>query len=355
MLPHAGGSHPSRIDDLITGRLLARIERLDLRSRRVFAGKLQGERRSKRRGRSVEFDDYRLYTPGDDLRFIDWNVYARFDRLFIKLFLEEEDLALHLAIDASASMDAGVPDKLVFTARLALALACIGLVQNNRVGLTIFGLPSGHPAAPRGIATLPDLRGRRNIQPIGHFLLDTLWPAGRTATPQALRASETSFNDALTTIARLRVGKGVMILLSDFFVPPHPGAEPADARSSSRPADHDLLPPSGYERGLRALAAAGGYDTFCLQVLSPGELEPEREADRGLAGDLRLTDIESGAHAEVTLTPALIRAYKQRLENYCAALHSFALAREMTHLLIRSDADLESLILDTLRRQGLVG
>lgn len=355
MLPRAGGAHPSRIDDLIAGRLLARLERLDLRSRRVFAGKLQGERRSKRRGRSVEFDDYRLYTPGDDLRFIDWNVYARFDRLFIKLFLEEEDLALHIVLDASASMDTGQPNKLEFAARLALALACVGLVQNNRVGLTILGLPSGHPVASRGMATIPDLRGRRNIRRLGQFLLDTLWSADHNPAPSAPRAGESSFSDALTTLARHRAGKGVMVLLSDFFVPPDPGDEPAKPRSSPRPADPAFIPTGGYERGLRALAAAGGYDTFCLQVLSPGELEPERESERGLSGDLRLTDIESGAAVEVTLTPALIRAYKRRLAGYCDALHSFALAREMTHLLIRSDEDLESLMLDTLRRQGLVG
>ena len=100
---------PEGIESLLDGRFMARLERFDLRTRKVFPGKLQGERRSKKRGQSVEFEDFRNYVPGDDLRFIDWNVFARLDRLFIKIFQEEEDLALHLAIDASVSMDAGAP------------------------------------------------------------------------------------------------------------------------------------------------------------------------------------------------------------------------------------------------------
>jgi uncharacterized protein (DUF58 family) len=328
MLPGQTNTRPTKLEDLIDGRLLARIERLDVRSRRVFSGKLQGERRSKRRGRSVEFDDYRVYTPGDDLRFIDWNVYARFDRLFIKMFLEEEDLALHVVIDASASMRTGVPDKLLAAARIAMALVCIGLTQNNRVGVTVFGLPEGQEGASAGMARLGDLRGRRNIRRVGQFLLDTLWAEERSS---ASRTGAGSFSESLRTIARLRVGKGVMMLLSDF------------------------LAPDGYEPGLKALAAAGGYDTYCVQILSPGELEPEKESERGLSGDLRLTDVESGHATEVTMSPALVKRYKERLAQYCEGLDSFCAAREMRRLLVRSDADIEALMIDTMRRAGVVG
>ena len=103
----------------------------------------------------------------------------------------------------------------------------------------------------------------------------------------------------------------------------------------------DFLIEGGYDAGLRALAAAGGYDTYCLQVLSPGEVDPGRELGAGVTADLRLTDIETGRGAEITLTGALIKKYKQRLESYCAELRSFCLAREMTHLLVRSDAELD--------------
>src|SRR6187431_1358285 len=96
---------------LLNPQLLAQLERLELVSRKIFRGRMKGERRSKRKGQSVEFADFRNYTPGDDLRFIDWNLYARLDRLFIKLFLEEEDLHVHLLVDAGPSMDFGEPTK----------------------------------------------------------------------------------------------------------------------------------------------------------------------------------------------------------------------------------------------------
>lgn len=325
---------PSRIDDLLDPKLVARLDKLDYRTRRLFAGKLQGERRSKKRGQSVEFDDYRDYVPGDDLRFIDWNVYARFDRLFIKLFLEEEDLAVHIAVDASRSMEAGEPSKLMYAARLAMALAYIGLVSNNRVGMSIIGAPRpvGSDGTVRSaIARLPDLRGRHHLPRLAGFIADSMWPEGRRSSGEGA-----PFSESVSNIARARVGKGVMALISDFLIDPAQG---------------------GYEPGLRALSAAGGggYDTYCLQVLAPGEVEPEREAESGMTGDVRLVDAETGRAAEITLTAALIKNYKQRLEQYCAALHSFCLARRMAHILVRSDAPLEPLILETFRRAGMVG
>jgi len=328
---------PSRPEELLDSSLISRLDRLDVRSAKWFPGKLQGERRSKKRGQSVEFDDYRNYVAGDDLRFIDWNVYARFDRFFIKLFLEEEDLALHIALDASPSMRTGEPDKLVFGARLAAALSYVGLVRNNRVGLSIFGAPGS-----RGVARLPDTRGRHNVRRAAQFILDHAWiRADRGSAepevvlePEAASGQPATFNEALTTIARLRVGKGVMVVISDFLIP------------------------EGYHAGLRNLAAAGGYDTYCIQVLSPGEIEPEKETGAGaggITGDLRLTDVETGHAAEVTVTAPLIKKYKERLARYCAELNSFCLAREMTHVLVRSDTPLETLLLETLRKRGMLG
>lgn len=126
---------PARVDELIDSKLMARLDVLDVVSRKVFLGKVQGERRSRRRGVSVEFADYRHYAHGDDLRFVDWNVYARLDRLFLKIFLEEEDLSLVIAIDSSASMNWGNPNKFLFCLKLAMALGYIGLVNHNRVSL----------------------------------------------------------------------------------------------------------------------------------------------------------------------------------------------------------------------------
>src|ERR1700683_4127375 len=120
---------------LLAPDFMARLDQLDILSRKLRAGKLKGERRSKRRGQSVEFADYRDYSVGDDLRFIDWNIYARLDRLFLKLFLEEEDLSLYILLDVSKSCDYGTPNKAHYMKQVAAALGYIGLVNYNRVHL----------------------------------------------------------------------------------------------------------------------------------------------------------------------------------------------------------------------------
>jgi uncharacterized protein (DUF58 family) len=297
---------PRRIDELISSELMARLDQVDVTSRKIFAGKLQGERRSKKKGQSVEFADYRQYAHGDDLRFVDWNVYARLDRLFIKMFLEEEDLSVILAVDASTSMDWGNPSKFVFAQRLAMALGYVGLVNHNRVSLYAFN--------SEGLRPLPSLRGRRRTQEMGAWLLK-LEPRG-----------ESRFEEAMRGIALTRQGKGVMIILSDFMFK------------------------EGYDKGLRYLAG-GGFDTFCIQTLSPEEIDPGKH---GLTGDLRLTDIEDDDVAEVTVTPALLRRYKDNLDAYCGKLRDFCVRRGMMHMTISTDTDMSALLLDYLRKRGLL-
>jgi uncharacterized protein (DUF58 family) len=297
---------PKRIDDLIDSRLMAKLDQLDVVSRKIFAGKLQGERRSKRRGVSVEFADYRHYAHGDDLRFVDWNIYARLDRLFLKMFLEEEDLSLVLVIDGSASMDWGEPNKFIYCQRLAMALGYIGLVNQNRVTLCTF--------TEGRLQRLPGLRGRRRVKEMGAWILDQA-PGG-----------DSRFNDAMRALALSRQGKGVMIIMSDFLFK------------------------EGYEKGLRYLAG-GGYDTFAIQVLSPAEIDPGRH---GLAGDLRLVDVEDEDSAEVTVSAALLKRYKENLDAYCGKLREFCVRRGMMHLTIDTSTSLEALLLDYLRRRGLL-
>lgn len=345
---------PETAESLLGPSLASQLDRLDVRSKRLFAGKLPGERRSKKRGQSVEFAEHRQYADGDDLRFIDWNVYARLDRLFVKLFMEEEDLALHVVVDASASMDTpaeielptgagsaasgsiGINKKL-FAARIASALGYIGLTKQNRVGLTVFGTPGRDRPS-----VLPDARGRSSAQRLVRFVIDNAWPESTASSgPDAAMApgEANSLNSALNLVARSRVGKGVLVVLSDFFTPAA----------------------AGYEPGLRSIAAvagAGGFDVYCLQVLSPGELQPELLAQNALdalSGDVRLTDSESGRSSEVTITAPLIREYKRRLAHYCEGLESFCEAREMHFARLVSDADPAMVIAQTLRRLGMVG
>lgn len=297
---------PRKVDDLIDSRLMGKLDQLDVISRKIFAGKIQGERRSKRRGVSVEFADYRHYTHGDDLRFVDWNIYARMDKLFLKIFLEEEDLSLILVIDGSASMDWGEPNKFIFCQRLAMALGYIGLVNHNRV--TICSFAGGQ------LNRLPGLRGRRRVQEMGAWILNQQ-PGGPSR-----------FDDSMRTLALNRQGKGVIVILSDFMFK------------------------EGYEKGLRYLAG-GGYDTFLMQVLSPEEVDP---AKHGMTGDLRLTDIEDEDVAEVTVSAALLKRYKENLDAYCGKLRDFAVRRNIMHLTIDTGMSIETLLLDYLRRRGLL-
>src|SRR5215510_9492185 len=137
--------------ELLPPDLLAKLERLELVTRKIFRGRMKGERRSKRKGQSVEFADFRNYVPGDDLRQLDWNLYARLDKLIIKLFLEEEDLHFYALIDASMSMDFGDPTKLAYAKQLAAALGFIGLVRADRVRIETLGQkPSQRGAVLRG-------------------------------------------------------------------------------------------------------------------------------------------------------------------------------------------------------------
>src|ERR671913_1796664 len=158
---------------LLSPEFMARLDQLDVMSRKMLAGKMKGERRSKRRGQSVEFADYRNYVIGDDLRFIDWNIYARLDKLFLKLFLEEEDLSLYVLLDVSKSCDYGDPNKSLYIKRVAAALGYIGLVNYNRV--TIAAVADGVVAdtgAMRGrrkVAQMIDFIGKLKPQGSSHF------------------------------------------------------------------------------------------------------------------------------------------------------------------------------------------
>ena len=312
---------PTSVDDLIDAKLIGGLGRLDFTSKKIFAGKLQGERRSKKRGESVEFADHRPYVIGDDMRHIDWNIYGRLDRLFLKLFLEEEDLSLHIVIDATASADCGEPAKFLYMQRVAMALAYIGLVNLNRVAVTSIGgritsADENPETEPDLIHSIRDLRGRRRTSDISRFLC-ALTPYGAS-----------DFREAATRIALSRRGKGVMVVLSDFFFK------------------------EGYETGLRLLVGRG-YDLHAVQILSPQELQPEGPG--GIAGDLRLTDIEDGDTADVTISAPLLKRYKRNLAAYCDELNTFCARREITQMTIRTDTPIDTLFLEYFRRRGLVG
>jgi len=321
MLRTAATTRPRSIDDLLTPELISKIEPLDIASKKVFFGKAQGERRSKKRGESVEFADHRPYVIGDDTRHIDWNIFGRLDKLFLKLFLEEEDLSLHVVLDCSESSDCGEPSKFQFMQRAAMAISYVGLVNLNRVAATAMGGYVETPAGEEGVkaaglgldvsSSIRDLRGRRRVHDLSRWIC-SLRPAGTF-----------SFREAAERIARSRRGKGVMLVFSDFFFK------------------------DGFESGLKLLVGRG-YDVFCIQVLSPQEVEPP------LTGDLRLKDVEDGDSAEVTISAPLLKRYKANLAAYCDSLRDFCARREMSLLTVKSDTPIDTLILDYLRKRGVV-
>lgn len=289
---------------LLDPQFMARLDQLDVVSRKLLSGKMKGERRSKRRGQSVEFADYRNYVIGDDLRFIDWNIYARLEKLFLKLFLEEEDLSLYIICDVSKSCDFGTPNKAYYIKQVAAALGYIGLVNYNRVTLAAM--------SDTVVADSTPLRGRTKV-PLMLEFLNKLQPGGASDLASACKRF---------ALANRR--KGVCVLLSDFF------------------------DKSGYENALRYVAG-GNYDLFCIQVLAPTEIDPD------LQGDLKLKDIEDNDEAEVSITQPLIKRYKANLNAYCLALKDFVTRRGGTYLFTSTAVPFDTLVLNYLRERGLLG
>ena len=288
---------------LLDPEFMHRLEQLEIVSRKIFSSRQKGERRSKRKGESAEFADYRNYVVGDDLRHIDWNIYARLDRLFLKLFLQEEDLNVTILLDVSGSMDQGDPSKSIYSRRIAAALAYIGLCNCDRVNLyayndTVVGQATG-------------MRSRRMLGQVLKFLEEA--PAG----------GKSHFSAAARQLAMQNNQKGVVLVLSDF------------------------LDKGGFEQGLRYMLGRQ-FDIYVLQVLSPQETNPD------LAGDLKLVDCEDDDVAEITVSKALLDRYKANLQAYCESLRTYCTQRGISYLLTLTDRPFETLVFDYLRRRGLI-
>jgi uncharacterized protein (DUF58 family) len=281
-----------------SSEFLAQLERLALVSRRAFRGSVKGERRSPRRGHSVEFADYRAYGIGDDLRYVDWNVYGRLDRLHVKLFVDEEDLCLHLLVDASASMAFGRPTKLEYAVRLAAALGFVGLVNHERVGVGVM--------RERVVEGWPPTRGRNQILGLVDFLA-AVEPSGRTR-----------LNEGLGEYALRSREPGLVVVLSD------------------------LLDPGGFEVGVRALLERR-FDVHLLHLLDPEEMNPT------LGGDLRLTDSETGEQRDLTVDGDAVRAYRDRLYQFLERVEGACRSREIGYHRVITDTPVEEFVIAQLR------
>jgi uncharacterized protein (DUF58 family) len=298
---------------------LRKLERLALLSRRAMAGQMQGERLSPKRGQSVEFADFRPYSRGDDFRRIDWNAYARLERFYIKLFVEEEDLTVHVLLDASRSMDWGEPNKLWYAVRAAGALGYVVLSGLDRVTVTALGSEQ-----QGGGSFFPPARGKRQAMPLFAFLQAFTRPvtvgAGRAPAFQS---------SALPRYAASH-SPGPLILVSDLLE-------------------------DGWQEGLGALAARG-FEVTVLHVLSPDEIDPERAAwlGEGASRDVKLLDVESGAGVEITADYETIQRYRQGVNAWRDELGRFCSARGIQYVPVETSVPFEELLFALLRQRGVL-
>ncbi len=285
------------METLLDAEFLRRLERLKLIFRGRYHGHLGGSQMTSRAGTSLEFAEYREYHPGDDFRYVDWNLYGRLDRLFVKVFSREEEAPVYLFVDVSRSMEIG--GKLGYAIKLAAALAYLGLTSLNRVGIFPFAsrLQGGVP--PRG--------GGRQVFEIFRFLRG-LAPAG-----------ETSINASLIDFCRQRHEGGLAILISD------------------------MLSEDGYQEGLSSLRWHR-FQPVVLQLLAPDDLAPPA------AGEVRLVDVEIAREWPAYMGAQTLSAYHAHLSAYRATLEDYCRQSRIDYFALSSDEPLERTIFETLRQ-----
>ena len=316
------------MNPLLTPELLRRLEQFQLLAARKAKSSSKGERRSKARGQSVEFADYRNYVHGDDFRYLDWNLYGRLERLFLKLYEEERELPVRIFLDASESMTFGEPRKFDFARQMAAAVGYVALSGFDRVSVIPFPsldatIPrtNGHgtPSEPLNVSlemaargALRSVRGKKSA--IQFFRnLNTLSAGGPANLNEALRRGALEARQA-----------GVAVVLSDF------------------------LDPSGYESGLTALIGRG-FQVDLVQILAPEELAPST------FGDLRLVDSETGGMQEVTFGKFRLKSYQLTVQNYIQRMREYSQARGINFFSASSNTPLEELLLKQLRQAEVWG
>ena len=295
---------PSAVDPTVFDEaFLRQLERLMLVTRTAVHGGMKGVRRSVKRGQSVEFTDYRNYSLGDDLRALDWNLYARLEKLFIKLFIEEEDVNVHILLDASGSMEGGAPDKLLFAKRAAAALAYVGLASYDRVSMAVL--------QGRVARRYPAVRGTGRIFQV----LADLSAVKPAPGPTDLAAAIRHYAAQITQ-------RGPLLLISDLF----------DANA---------------ERAISELAGTR-CQVAILHTLSADELDPPLE------GDLRLVDRETGEGVNITADLSTLDEYRARLAAWQARLDEISTKRRVAYLPTPTTLPLADLVFAELRRRQVV-
>jgi uncharacterized protein (DUF58 family) len=302
--PFARREKVARVDDdLFDDEFQRKLDYLALVSRRVFAGRLRAERRTKKSGSGVEFADHRDYQPGDDFRYLDWNVYQRFDKLLVRLFEEEEDLAIYFILDASSSMAFGGGEKLRYAKKVCAALAYVGLANLDRVSIVT--------TTDRVMDRMPETRGKARIFKAFRFL--------REVAPEGT----TDLGDALKTFVAQNKRRGLAVLVSD------------------------LYDPSGFEKGINVLRY-NKFDPFVVHVVDPAEAKPK------LHGDVLVYDCETGDEREVTVTAKVLARFAEAHARYVADIERFCATRQVPYVRASVETPFDEMILRVFRRGGFL-
>jgi uncharacterized protein (DUF58 family) len=295
--------------DLFDDDFQRRLDYLALVSKKVFAGRMRAERRTKKSGSGVEFADHRDYQPGDDFRYLDWNVYQRFERLLLRLYEEEEDLAVYLIVDASDSMAFGgggaerSDTKLRYAKKVCAALAYVALANLDRVSIV--------STSNQVMDRMPETRGKARIFRAFRFL--------RELTPEGT----TDLEAALKTFVAQNKRRGLAVLVSD------------------------LYDPKGFERGINVLRY-NKFDPFVVHVTDPLEARPR------LSGDVLLYDCETGEEREVTVTAKVLHRFEEAHKAYMAEIERFAATHQVPYIAADLSIPFDELILRVFRRGGFL-
>lgn len=290
-------------EDLFDDEFQRKLDYLALVSRRIYAGRMRAERRTKKSGSGVEFADHREYQPGDDFRYLDWNVYQRFDKLLVRLYEEEEDLAIYFILDASASMAFGDGKKLKYAKKVCAALAYVGLANLDRVSIV--------STSDQVMDRMQHTRGKARIFKVFRFL--------REVDPRGV----TDLHDALKTFVAQNKRRGLAVLVSD------------------------LYDPAGFERGINVLRY-NKFDTFVVHVVDPSEYAPK------LAGDVLVYDCETGDEREVTVTPKVLERFEHAARAYQGEVERFCTTHQVPYISADVNVSFDELILRVFRRGGFL-
>ena len=295
---------------MLTPQFLKQLDRFFIHTKHSFRGKFRGERRSLNRGSGMEFADYRAYEPGDDLRYVDWNIYARLNRLFIKLHHSDADIPLTLILDNSRSMEFGTPTKIICAKQIAAALGYIALAHADSVAV--------YTCAERLSLTLPPTSGKSQFSRL-------------TKAITAIAADgRTRLTECLKQLPMYQRSPGMAVILSDF------------------------LDPDSYTEGFKSLTGRG-FSLTAIHLVSPEEIDPQTHLANATTGnDWLVEDVETGETKAIAINAETLTQYQAQQQAFCDDLQRFCIDQGIGYAQLKSNTPVEPFVLQDLHRTGLI-